>query len=75
MVEKFAVTPFLYFVVVPEAPLKDGVFLNSSYHVPKALFLSLSKVALSPRITCYRELGGLGNLEVNNGRRLGLGSV
>ena len=30
---------------------------------------------LSPRITCYSELGGSGNSEVNNGRCLRLGSV
>ena len=29
----------------------------------------------SPRITCYSKLGGSGNSEVNNGRRLRLGSV
>ena len=41
MVVNFAFTPLLYFLVVPKASLKDGVF-NSSYHVPKTLFLSLS---------------------------------
>ena len=28
-----------------------------------------------PRITCYRELGGSGNSEVNNGRQIRLGPV
>ena len=35
MVENFAFTPFLYFLVVPKAS-----FSNSLYHVPKTLFLS-----------------------------------
>ena len=29
----------------------------------------------SPRITCYMELGGSGNSEVNNGRQIRLGVV
>ena len=29
----------------------------------------------SPTITCYRELGGSGNSEVNNGRQIRLGAV
>ena len=28
-----------------------------------------------PRITCYRELGGSGNSEVNNGRQIRQGAV
>ena len=32
-------------------------------------------IPLSPRITCYRELGGSGNSEVNNGRQIRLGAV
>ena len=29
----------------------------------------------TPRITCYRELGGSGNSEVNNGRQIRLGAA
>ena len=32
-------------------------------------------LAGTPRITCYRELGGSGNSEVNNGRQIRLGAV
>ena len=32
-------------------------------------------IYIPPRITCYSELRGSGNSEVNNGRRLRLGSV
>ena len=35
----------------------------------------LTRTVSAPRITCYSELGGSGNSEVNNGRRLRLGSV
>ena len=37
--------------------------------------VKISNIAVSPRITCYSELGGSGNSEVNNGRHLRLGSV
>ena len=52
---------------------KKSLFLNIISPCKKRLFSY--KSACTPRITCYRELGGSGNSEVNNGRRLRLGSV
>ena len=51
---------------------------NGSFHFVHAiriLQLSIIRGRGSPRITCYRELGGSGKSEVNNGRRMRLGAV
>ena len=41
----------------------------------KLRFFFVIHLLTSPRITCYRELGGSGNSEVNNGRQIRLGAV
>ena len=55
---------------------KWKIIMNTCWVVDKQLGDRIFfRRSISPRITCYSELGGSGNSEVNNGRRLRLGSV